>query len=216
MTRVEDRSGIAQETLLLLLHPDVMAHLGAVAVQLPVIADRQMVGKDLVPYEKEPVFAKEAIRGTIVDVVDHIAILIRAFGKECGERRGVLDLLEEITAMRPGRPRQQREGKIEPRRKARASVDAYRARHAAAGNGGQIEGCPVPRRPHDLRRIIDDGLAQASHDGGSKGKHLRALIGVGDEVDDDVSLGRERRYIRRAPGKQRQTGTGCWPDMRSP
>src|SRR6266702_1449453 len=45
--RAKDLLRSAQEALLLVLHPDAPPHLGAVAMELPAVSDRQMIGQDL-------------------------------------------------------------------------------------------------------------------------------------------------------------------------
>ncbi|WP_426616339.1 hypothetical protein [Bradyrhizobium sp. McL0616] len=106
--------------------------------------------------------------------------------------------------MHPGLPRQQRKGEVEAGRKPLAGRDTDRPRDAAAVDAGERACGGVARRVLDFCRIVDDRLAQRLRNGDGQRKNRRPLIGVGNEVDDDIGLARKQADIGLAAGQQRQ------------
>ncbi len=55
------RARIFQERRFLLLHPEMLVHVGCVVMQLPIASDREMIGQDFLTDEDEAVFAEIAV-----------------------------------------------------------------------------------------------------------------------------------------------------------
>src|SRR5882724_671760 len=106
MVVLEEPAGAREEHRLLLAHPALVSHIAAIAMQLPVSPDREVVWKDLSGYKNKAIFPKISIDGTVIDIVDQIVIKFRPLFDQASERNDIANLLEPVTAMRAGRPDQ--------------------------------------------------------------------------------------------------------------
>ena len=88
MSGIENPGGVLQERLFFRLHPCLIDHVGADVMYLPVVSDREVIGKNLIIDENEAILPKMSIRGAIVDIFDQIVIGIGALRQKVRNSTG--------------------------------------------------------------------------------------------------------------------------------
>nr|WP_291690062.1 hypothetical protein [Bradyrhizobium sp.] len=126
--------------------------------------------------------------------------MLRMLRQECRQRGDVLDLLEIVAAIGAGRPgkNRKRECKLRRQRGDRdvgAAIEPQDAWKDAARDAGQPGRDRVAGGMSDPRGIVDHGLAERCGQPCGLRQHGCALVGVRDQVDDDVDLA-DRGLVR--------------------
>ena len=74
--RAEHTFGVVQERRLFPLHPWLICHVGIDVMELPIPPDAEVIGKNLLTDEDEPVLAEMTVGGQVVDIFDQVVIVI--------------------------------------------------------------------------------------------------------------------------------------------
>jgi hypothetical protein len=169
----------------------MIGHVGAVVVNFPVLADRKMVRQDFAVHEDEAVLAEISVRRAIIDILDQVLV---GAGCSLQKRREIgeaFDLFEIIPAMRACRTGQHgwRHGRAECRnRRIGGRREPPNLRDAATRYSLQQTRHGFTRGALDLARIVDRGLCETVHQLGRNRQFRICLIGVGQQIDDDIAF----------------------------
>ncbi len=175
---------ITEKSRLLRLHPRRDRVLDAPVVQLPVVADRQVVGIRLAIDEDQPVLAVVAVSAAEVAEVGEIEVVGVGLQEIAAEAHGIVDARQRRTAVVADRAHQL--GALERQQTERGARDAARRRHHQARDAGQGRGEPVAARRRQAVGRIEQRSGGARAERRGLGEVGRAEVGIRDGIEHQI------------------------------